>query len=450
MAAMTALAPAIDFALCTDAADFRRLSGEWSRCDQLWIDTETADWWTANPRLSLLQVRTPEGRIHVVDILAAGVREVLETVFIPAVMANPAVRKWAHSAGFERRYLGGAAAQNLQCTVQLARSIPYHRLPVKKLTLAALCSHLFDATLDKSHQKDDWGVRPLSAEQLAYAAADPEWCRRLQQALDGLAATFDPKAEDPAALRDQYVDLTLRLRERNARRTDIRDAVRDHLLAGTTDALGGFRLHRRATARTSIAELVRVAHELDPGHTLAFITAVTRPMIDLLAPKGRDQLRDACTVRTFRVFRGPRVPGREAHGVYEITDAERIDREYAGIDDAKRRLESEREEVRCRMKAWMEMTTLTESHGFRICDPEERWSMDMRALVHVVPSAAARVIGVPKQFRLAFGGGVIDRLQVTMVESACVTWRERLATHLDPEASQSRDWHEAEGTEDTQ
>jgi len=37
-----------------------------------------------------------------------------------------------------------------------------------------------------------------------------------------------------------------------------------------------------------------------------------------------------------------------------------------------------------------------------------------------------------------------------MSESAFVTWRERLATHLDPEASQSRDWYQAEPQEETQ
>ena len=102
------------------------------------------------------------------------------------------------------------------------------------------------------------------------------------------------------------------------------------------------------------------------------------------------------------------------------------------------------------MKVWLEMSNLTEWQGFRLCDPEERWSMDMRALVDVLPAAAARVIAVPAQFRLAFGGGVLDRLQATMSESAFVTWRERLATHLDPEASQSRDWYQAESQEETQ
>src|SRR5688572_10951001 len=138
---MTAAPPTTDglaYALCTDPGEFRRLAAEWSRCEELWIDTETADWQTPHPRLSLLQVRTPDGGLHVIDVLASGMRDALDAVFLPAVMANPAIRKWAHSASYERRFLGGERVQNLQCTVRLARSIPYHRLPVRKLTLAAL------------------------------------------------------------------------------------------------------------------------------------------------------------------------------------------------------------------------------------------------------------------------------------------------------------------------
>ena len=140
-------------------------------------------------------------------MLAAGMREVLEAAFVPAVMANPAIRKWAHNASYERRFLGGDQVQNLQCTVRLARSIPYHRLPVRSLTLAALCGHLFGTRLDKTHQRDEWGARPLSPEQLAYAAADPEWCRRVQQALDALVVTFDPSCEEPDEVRRQDLDV---------------------------------------------------------------------------------------------------------------------------------------------------------------------------------------------------------------------------------------------------
>src|SRR5688572_4246999 len=164
----------IPFAVCTDPGEFLRLATAWSRCPELWIDTETADWQTSHPRLSLLQVRTPDDGVFVVDILAPGMRAVLDTAFVPAVMANAAIRKWAHSASYERRFLGGERVQNLQCTLRLAKSIPYHRLATRKLTLGALAAYLCGSAVDKAHQGDDWGVRPLSSEQLAYAAADPE------------------------------------------------------------------------------------------------------------------------------------------------------------------------------------------------------------------------------------------------------------------------------------
>jgi ribonuclease D len=364
-------------------------------------------------------------------------------------MANAAIRKWAHNASYERRFLGGAIVQNLQCTVRLARSIPYHRLPVRKLTLAALCGHLFDAALDKAHQKDDWGVRPLSPEQIAYAAADPEWCREVQRALEGLVVTFDPAEEDPAEIRRDWLAVSARLRERKARREDIREAVTQMMLAGPRDVFGGFRLHRRLVPAATLRELVRVADELDPGHTLEFSTAVLKPLRESLDERDREAVRAICSAKSSRAFRGPRVPGGEPRFVFALDglDADAVDLRYGEIDEDRRRLVSEREELRDRMKAWMEMKALAEYDGFRIADPEERWSADMRALVDLCPAAADREIAVPKPFTLAFGGGVIDRMQTTSRESAFVMWRERTGTQLDPLASQSRDWHESE-TED--
>lgn len=249
---------------------------QWSRCPELWIDTETAEWQTSHPRISLLQVRTPDGRLYVIDVLAPEMREVLETAFVPAVMTEPSIRKWAHSASYDRRYLGGDRVRSLHCTLQLARSIPYHRLPVRKLTLAALASHLCGTSLDKTHQGDEWGIRPLTSDQLRYAAADPEWCHRVQQRLESLVVRFEAGGEDPMAIREGYCAVAGRLREREARRNDIRDGVRDWLVAESQDAFGGFRLHRLATARTTLGDLVRVATEFDPGHTVEIDVAVPR------------------------------------------------------------------------------------------------------------------------------------------------------------------------------
>ena len=300
---------AAPFALCTDPGAFARMALAWSRCPELWIDTETADWRTSRPRLSLLQVRTPDGALAIADILAPGMREVLDAVFVPAVMANPDVRKWAHNASYERRFLGGERIQNLQCTLRLARSIPFHRLPVRRLTLAALAGQLLGADLDKTHQADDWGVRPLSPAQLAYAAGDPEWCHRVQQALEERVVTFDPAYEDPVEIRGQFLDVSARFRERWARREDIRAAVKDQLLAGSGEMYGGFRLHRRLVPAATIGELVRVADDLDPGATLEFTTAVPKALRDDLATRDFDALRAISTVKASRAFRGPRVPG---------------------------------------------------------------------------------------------------------------------------------------------
>src|SRR5688572_10240328 len=86
---------------------------------------------------------------------------VLDEAFIPQVMENEAVEKWAHYARFERRFLGENRARNLNCTFELARSIPYYQLPLRSLNLAALVEKFCGVVLDKTFQKADWGQRPL-------------------------------------------------------------------------------------------------------------------------------------------------------------------------------------------------------------------------------------------------------------------------------------------------
>jgi ribonuclease D len=117
---------------------FRAAIAAWRHERRLWLDTEVADWFTKAPRLSLLQIRDADGRTWIVDVLDAEMRRVLDEEFIPQVMANDLIEKWAHYARFERRFLGGERAANLNCTFELARSIPYYRLPLASLSLAAL------------------------------------------------------------------------------------------------------------------------------------------------------------------------------------------------------------------------------------------------------------------------------------------------------------------------
>src|SRR6266850_5306320 len=73
---------------------------------EIWIDTETADWNTKSPRLSLVQLRLGDGSLHVLDVLSPEMAAAYHTTFAPSVIAAPRITKWAHYARFERRILG--------------------------------------------------------------------------------------------------------------------------------------------------------------------------------------------------------------------------------------------------------------------------------------------------------------------------------------------------------
>lgn len=429
---------------CADPDAFRGLSDRFARDSELWIDTEVADWQTSAPRLALLQVRTADGTLHIIDMLAPGMRDVLETRFIPRVMANETIRKWAHSAGFERRYLGLDAIRNLQCTLQLARSIPFHRLQMKHLTLAALVRRLCGDVVDKSPQKSDWGRRPLSDEQMRYAAADPEWCFRIQEKLAALAEHVDPALDDPSVIDVAYRAILPDLRRADARKKAIRDAVLLWAADSGKDSLGSFRIHARAVTKTFLADLIRVATELDPGRTLDLALAVPKALRGPLPDVVRDELRARCSIAVTRTFRGPRAPGRDALEVYSLpSPPDAVDEVYRRIDHDCRVLRSRKEELRDRMRSWLLWKQMDAWGDFRFSAPEERWSADLRDLGAVAEAAPDYVMAVPQRFRLAFGGGTLERMRCTDRVTPVVTWRERAADDPLIEVQETRDWHEA-------
>ena len=155
-------------------ADLAALTDQVAGQQRIWLDTELADWNTPTPRLSLIQLRLEDGSLHVVDVLSPEMAAAYHETFAARVIAAPQIEKWAHYARFERRVFGADLVKGLNCTFELARGVPYHRLPLRSLKLATLVLHLFGEAIDKSFQKADWGHRPLSAEELDYAAWDPE------------------------------------------------------------------------------------------------------------------------------------------------------------------------------------------------------------------------------------------------------------------------------------
>jgi S-DNA-T family DNA segregation ATPase FtsK/SpoIIIE len=159
----------------TKATEIRAQIAKFSLAKTLWLDTEIADWSTYYPRLSLIQVLADPTNLtsdsaYILDVLD---KPDLAAYFINQIMVNPQIEKVFHNASFDLKYLGGQLAQNVTCTLKIARKITRQRLQVTNLQLKTLALELCHFShVDKEEQASDWGKRPLTQKQLQYAAMD--------------------------------------------------------------------------------------------------------------------------------------------------------------------------------------------------------------------------------------------------------------------------------------
>ncbi len=144
-------------------ADLHRLVSELAREPVLAVDTEGNSFFAYRDRTCLVQVSTAEADF-ILDPL-----KVELAPFVP-LLADPAIEKIFHACeydvlGFKRDY--GARLSNVYDTSIAAKAVGR-----KKLGLAGLAEEILGVKLAKDEQRSDWGRRPLSKEQVAYAYAD--------------------------------------------------------------------------------------------------------------------------------------------------------------------------------------------------------------------------------------------------------------------------------------
>ncbi|MBD1212893.1 MAG: PD-(D/E)XK nuclease family protein [Dolichospermum circinale Clear-D4] len=141
----------------------------------LWIDTEIADCYTKKPKLALIQVLADYTDLtgesaYIFDVLD---KPDLAVYFINQIMVNPQIEKVFHNAGFDLKYLGKELAQNVTCTLKIARKITKEVLQTTNLKLKTLAAELCQFShVDAEEGSSDWGKRPLTQKQLNYAAMD--------------------------------------------------------------------------------------------------------------------------------------------------------------------------------------------------------------------------------------------------------------------------------------
>ncbi len=152
------------------------------------LDTESNSFHVYRERVCLLQLSTREAD-YVVDPFAVDVRP------LGAALAGREVV--LHGADYDVRCLKrefGWTLPRLFDTMAAAR-----RLGAPQLGLAALVESHYGVRLAKDHQRSDWGRRPLSGEQVRYAALDTHFLLGIHGRLRG---ELEARGLDQAARRE--------------------------------------------------------------------------------------------------------------------------------------------------------------------------------------------------------------------------------------------------------
>jgi len=411
--------------LISDRERFVAKIREYQHAPELFIDIETVDWCTPTPRVALLQVWA--GReFAVFDVLAPGMGEVLSDCFVPCVMANQRIRKWAHNASYERRFLGGACVQSLECTLRLARGIAFHRLPTETLSLASLVSALFGVTLDKTFQKADWAVRPLSQEHLRYAALDTFWCARLRTALEAIERPPRPEADDPEVIDAAFPGAKLRELNANAELKALRDSVRSLMERHEMRRFSRFATWDSERLEVSLRSFVRELVRVDPARMLELEMRVTKEKLDLLDGP-QERLLARCRATRSLQFHAPRLRRPRGESLsYEVgrDDADRVTRDYESRARTQRMASSVVGELKRRMRGVLELRGATAFKTWSLAPGPVTRSIDVREALDLAAPWGDTMVRLTKKFQLAIGEDGVAALApaTNMKSSSVIRW----------------------------
>ncbi|HRL10334.1 MAG TPA: HRDC domain-containing protein [Aggregatilineales bacterium] len=139
------------------------------------IDTESNSMHAYRERICLVQISTRE-HDYIIDPLMLDNLDPLGSV-----LANPAIEKVFHAAEYDLLCLRrdyGFEINTVFDTMIAARICGYKNVGLNHL----LKQHL-DIQLDKSHQRDNWGERPLPEDSLHYAQMDTHYLPTLRDIL---------------------------------------------------------------------------------------------------------------------------------------------------------------------------------------------------------------------------------------------------------------------------
>ena len=246
----------------TAANDIKALIAKFSQAKILWVDTEIADY-KSNPRLSLIQVLADStdstgDATFLLDVLD---KPELAKEFINQIMVNPNIEKVLHNASYDIRFLGNDDAQNVTCTLKMARKIPAYILPLPNRQLKTLIETLCGiAYVDKTEQSGDWAKRPLTQKQLEYAKMDAVYLAGVhRRLLEILAQCYpEPATENLTALGEKYQEIESQWKPLDSEIAEVKERIKAGMLAQKLKDSSYFELSSSITMKVDFMTLARL------------------------------------------------------------------------------------------------------------------------------------------------------------------------------------------------
>ncbi|MER3543034.1 MAG: hypothetical protein C4311_00140 [Chloroflexota bacterium] len=165
------------------ASELEALVARLRREPQIAVDTESNSLYVYYERVCLIQVSMRQEDFIIDPLALANSARPPEQALAPlgAVMADPAVEKVFHAAEYD--LLGLKRDFNFEVVNLFDTMVAARILGWPQFGLSPLLEKHFGVRLDKRWQRADWGRRPLSPEQLAYARLDTHYLLPLRDIL---------------------------------------------------------------------------------------------------------------------------------------------------------------------------------------------------------------------------------------------------------------------------
>jgi ribonuclease D len=249
----------------TNSQEIQAIIAKYTQAQTLWIDTEVADYKSRKPRLSLIQILDdPDDmsgdRVYLLDVLD---QTDIIADFIAKIMLNPDIEKVFHNASYDLKLLGNKQAENITCTLEIAKKIPYYLLPLPNYQLKTLATALCNFhNIDKQEQNSDWGKRPLTEEQIDYAYLDCIYLAQVHLKLLQVQSQInpDPTTEDLALLGERYTQIEQQSKILNSELEHLQERIKKAMQAQNLSETSYCKLtsYERKTVKVAFAELFRL------------------------------------------------------------------------------------------------------------------------------------------------------------------------------------------------